>query len=208
MLDALLVACRSLYWRLALRLRGARVGRRLRVEGPVRIRLRDGASLRGLVVGDDVTLGGTTWLRLRRSGRIVLEDGVRTGTEVWLVSANEAELRVGEHTALGSYSIFNGGHGLTIGAGCVFAGFVYVNTSDHGVVRGIPIREQGFVGAPVRIGDDVWLGGHVFVGKGVEIGSGAVVGAGAIVVSDVGENVLAVGNPAKAIRERREEPPR
>jgi len=189
-------------WRSYLRVRGAEVGRNLRVEGPIKILLRDGAELRNLVIGDEVTLGGTTYIRMRKKGRIVLGDGVRTGTEVWLVAANEAELGVGVGTVLGSYSIFNGGHGLEIGARCVLAAFVYVNTSDHQFKKGIPIQEQGFCGAPVVIGDDVWLGGHVFVTKGVRIGSGSVIGAGAIVVDDIAEGKVAVGNPARVIRDR------
>ena len=189
-------------WRCCLRARGAKVGRNLRVDGPVKILLRDSADLRNLVIGNDVTLGGTTYIRMRQKGRVVLADGVRTGTEVWLVAANDAELRVGEGTALGSYSIFNGGHGLTIGARCILAAFVYVNTSDHQFKKGSPIQEQGFFGAPVAIGDDVWLGGHVFVNKGVRIGSGSVIGAGAIVVGDIDEGKVAVGNPARVIRDR------
>ncbi len=189
-------------WRSYLRMRGAKVGRNLRVEGPIKILLRDGAELRNLVIGNEVTLGGTTYIRIRKKGRIDLGDGVRTGTEVWLVAANEAELRVGVGTVLGSYSIFNGGHGLVIGDRCVLAAFVYINTSDHEFKRGTPIQEQGFFGAPVVIGDDVWLGGHVFVNKGVRIGSGSVIGAGAIVVDDIAEGKVAVGNPARVIRDR------
>ena len=178
------------------------MGKRLRVLGPLDVLPRDGADLRNVQIGDDVTLGGRTYLRLRRQGRITLASGVRTGTEVWLVGANDAELVVGPNTTLGSYCILNGGHGLRIGSDCILAGFCYVNSSDHGIAKGELIRTQGFVGAPIEIGDDVWLGGHVFVNKGVRIGRGAVIGAGAVVVKDVPENKIAVGNPAHALRER------
>jgi len=193
---------RSWYWRIYLRCRGARVGRRFRLLGPLNILLRDGASLRNLRIGNDVTLGGKTYLRLRKQGRIILSDEIRTGTEIWLVGANDAELSIGSHTTLGSYSIFNGGHGLRIGSDCVFAAFVYINSSDHGMEKGTLIRNQGFTGAPIEIGQDVWLGGHVFVNKGVAIGDGAVIGAGAVVVKDIPSNTIAVGNPAKVLRER------
>ena len=195
-------ALRSWYWRTRLRVRGARVGRRLRVCGPLDLLLRDGASLRNVRIGDDVTLGGRTYIRLRRDGRLTLGDGVRTGVEVWLVGANDAELYVGPHTALGSYCIFNGGHGIRIGADCIFAGFVYINSSEHGYERGELIRRQDFFGEPVEIGNDVWLGGHVSVNKGVKIGTGAVVGAGAVVTKDVPEYTIAVGNPARVLKER------
>jgi acetyltransferase-like isoleucine patch superfamily enzyme len=158
--------------------------------------------LRQLVIGNDVVFAGQTYIRIRKEGRIVLGDRVRTGPEVWLVAANACEFRVGDDTVLGTYVILNGGHGLTIGSDCVFAGFVYVNTSDHGIDRGHLIREQAFTGAPIHIGQDVWLGGHSFINKGVSIGNGAVIGAGAIVTNDVASNVIAVGNPARVLRER------
>ena len=185
-----------------MRLHGARVGRYLRVCGPLEVLLRDGARWRNVRIGHNVTLGGKTYLRLRRNGRICLGNGVSTGTEVWLVGANDAELSVGDHTTLGSYCVLNGGHGIKIGADCVLASFVYINSSDHASARGILIRAQGFVGAPIDIGDDVWLGGHVFVGKGVTVGRGSVIGAGAVVVKDIPEYKVAVGNPAKVLKDR------
>jgi maltose O-acetyltransferase len=55
-------------------------------------------------------------------------------------------------------------------------------------------------GRPITIGDNVWLGGGVIVCPGVTIGENTVVGAGAVVVKNLPPNVLAVGNPARAIR--------
>jgi maltose O-acetyltransferase len=54
---------------------------------------------------------------------------------------------------------------------------------------------------PITIGDNVWLGGGVIVCPGVTIGENTVVGAGAVVVRDLPANVVAVGNPARVIRQ-------
>jgi maltose O-acetyltransferase len=54
---------------------------------------------------------------------------------------------------------------------------------------------------PITIGDNVWLGGAVIVCPGVTIGRDTVVGAGAVVTKDLPAGVLAVGNPARVIRE-------
>lgn len=54
---------------------------------------------------------------------------------------------------------------------------------------------------PITIGDNVWLGGGVIVCPGVTIGANTVVGAGAVVTKDLPAGVLAVGNPARVIRE-------
>jgi maltose O-acetyltransferase len=54
---------------------------------------------------------------------------------------------------------------------------------------------------PIVIGDNVWLGGGAIVLPGVTIGADTVVGAGAVVVRDLPAGVVAVGNPARIVRE-------
>ena len=54
---------------------------------------------------------------------------------------------------------------------------------------------------PITIADNVWLGGGVIVLPGVSIGENTVVGAGAVVTKDLPATVVAVGNPARVIRE-------
>lgn len=53
----------------------------------------------------------------------------------------------------------------------------------------------------IRIGNDVWLGANVTVLPGVTIGNNVVIGAGAVVNKDIPDNSLAVGVPAKVIKE-------
>ncbi len=50
------------------------------------------------------------------------------------------------------------------------------------------------------IGDNVWLGGNVVVLPGVSIGNNSVIGAGSVVTRDIPENVVAVGNPCKIVK--------
>ena len=54
---------------------------------------------------------------------------------------------------------------------------------------------------PITIGYNVWIGGGAIVLPGVTIGDNAVIGAGSVVVKDIPANCVAVGNPAKVIRE-------
>ena len=61
-------------------------------------------------------------------------------------------------------------------------------------------------GLPIEIGDDVWLGGGAIVLGGVRIGAGTIVGAGAVVTRDLPAGVIAVGNPARVVREAPAEP--
>ena len=56
-------------------------------------------------------------------------------------------------------------------------------------------------GPTIVIGADVWLGSGAIVLAGVTIGANTVVGAGAVVTRDLPANVVAVGNPARVVRE-------
>jgi len=51
------------------------------------------------------------------------------------------------------------------------------------------------------LGDNVWIGDSAIVCKGVTIGDNTIVGAGAVVASDLPPNVIAVGNPARVVKE-------
>ena len=53
----------------------------------------------------------------------------------------------------------------------------------------------------IKIGNDVWLGANVTILPGVTIGNNVVIGAGAVVNKDIPDNSLAVGVPAKVIKE-------
>jgi acetyltransferase-like isoleucine patch superfamily enzyme len=54
---------------------------------------------------------------------------------------------------------------------------------------------------PVVIGNNVWIGLNVLVLKGVCIGDNSVIGANSVVTKYIPENVLAVGNPCKVVKE-------
>lgn len=54
---------------------------------------------------------------------------------------------------------------------------------------------------PIVVGNNVWIGGGVKVLPGVTIGDNCVIGAGSVVVKDIPANSVAVGNPAKVIKQ-------
>jgi len=54
----------------------------------------------------------------------------------------------------------------------------------------------------VIIGHDVWIGHGAIVLPGRRIGTGAVIGAGSVVTKDIPAYAIAVGNPARVIRQR------
>lgn len=77
---------------------------------------------------------------------------------------------------------------------------VQLLTPIHPLEAG-PRRDKWEAAKPITIGDNVWLGGGVIVCPGVTIGADTVVGAGAVVTKDLPAGVLALGNPARVVRE-------
>jgi acetyltransferase-like isoleucine patch superfamily enzyme len=55
----------------------------------------------------------------------------------------------------------------------------------------------------VRIGPDTWIGTKVSVLRGTRIGRGCVLGAHAVVRGDIPDYMIAVGSPARVVRDRR-----
>ncbi|TQL01939.1 sugar O-acetyltransferase [Cellulomonas sp. SLBN-39] len=89
---------------------------------------------------------------------------------------------------------------ITIGADCQIGPNVQLLTPTH-PVDPQPRRDKLEAAQPITLGDNVWLGGGVIVCPGVTIGDNTVVGAGSVVVRDLPANVVAVGNPARVVRE-------
>lgn len=89
---------------------------------------------------------------------------------------------------------------ITIGADTQIGPHVQLLTPTH-PLDPAERRSQVEAAGPITIGSNVWLGGGVIVLAGVTIGDNSVIGAGSVVVHDVPANVVAVGNPARVIRE-------
>lgn len=93
---------------------------------------------------------------------------------------------------------------VVIGDNVQFAPNVSLYTAGHPIHP--DSRNSGYeYGIGITIGDNVWLGGNVVVNPGVHIGNNAVIGSGSVVTKDIPDNVIAVGNPCKVVREITEE---
>ncbi|WP_294567521.1 sugar O-acetyltransferase [uncultured Arthrobacter sp.] len=89
---------------------------------------------------------------------------------------------------------------IVIGADCQIGPNVQLLTPTH-PVEPQPRRDKLEAAQPITIGDNVWIGGGAIVLPGVTIGDNSVIGAGAVVTRDIPANVVAVGNPARVVRE-------
>lgn len=113
---------------------------------------------------------------------------------------------VGRNITIGSHAYINfdcvmlDNAPITIGDYVWIAPMVGLFATNHAI--DFEERKNGACHSkPIVIGDGVWLGGHVSVLGGVTIGDGAVIGAGAVVTHDIPANCIAVGNPARVLRE-------
>jgi len=124
-----------------------------------------------------------------------ISDGVTIFTP-WNVS-------IGDRVSI-NVSCYIGGEGdITIGNFVAIAHNCSIISETHIFTdTTIPIKEQGTMGQPISIGNDVWLGSKVTILGNVNIGDGAIIGANSLVTKDIPENVIAVGVPCKVIRFR------
>ncbi len=89
---------------------------------------------------------------------------------------------------------------IYVGDGVMLAPNVTIATAGHPILP--ELREKGYqYNLPVHIGKNCWLGAGVIVLPGVTIGENTVVGAGSVVTKNLPANVVAVGNPARVLRE-------
>lgn len=80
---------------------------------------------------------------------------------------------------------------------------VHIYVENHRFDRmDIPLKDQGhYPSKPVTLRKGCWIGANSIILPGVEIGENAVIGAGSVVTKSVPKGVIAVGNPARIIRE-------
>lgn len=109
-------------------------------------------------------------------------------------------ISIGPRTFVNFNAVFLDCAPIAIGADVQIGPNVQLLTPTHALDA--ERRRAGWEkGEPVTIGDNVWLGGGVIVCPGTTIGENTVVGAGAVVTKDLPPGVLAVGNPARVVRE-------
>ena len=151
-----------------------------------------------MAAGSDAQLGFALARRgsITVGSRCVLENGV-------ILSPYGGSIRLGEDVYLGPSVVIFGHGGVEIGPSTLIAMHCRILSSSHPILpRGVEIRSRPDVLLPTRIGHDVWLGAGVTVLGGVTIGEGCVVGAGSVVTHDLPAYAIAVGVPARIVRDR------
>jgi acetyltransferase-like isoleucine patch superfamily enzyme len=135
----------------------------------------------GLSLGEGVYIGRHSSVYCK-NGDIVLGDRVNLSAHCTLFSSNR--LRVGQGCMIGAYCYFlSGGE------------YDYQDATPFAEQRGMGTRGE------LVIGDDCWFGARVTVLDAASVGARSVIGAGAVVTKPVADRQLAVGVPARVIRQ-------
>ena len=122
--------------------------------------------------------------RIRVGARTTIAPGLLPTA---LVAERGAVIDIGAECVLNGGATIRAHQQVSIGRGCLIAGGVVIDDRHGDTV------------APIVIGDNVWLAHGAYVGPGVTIGRNSVVSAGSRVTSDIPEDSLAIGDPARAV---------
>jgi acetyltransferase-like isoleucine patch superfamily enzyme len=141
-----------------------------------------GTDNRGIDIGDDVIVGRSSVISCK-NGNITIGAGTNIAMSCFIQSARD----------------------VTIGKNVLFAAYCYViGGGDHRTDRiDVPIIYQGQVVRGVTIEDNCWLGAGVKIQDGVTIGHDSIIGSGAVVTKDIPPYSIAVGVPAKVVKNRK-----
>lgn len=193
------IGLRAIIYRLIMSLDGSPA-----IEAGVRIAYADGVRL-----GKGVYLDHGVYLH-------ALPNGITIGDETFIMHHTvlhvfnfrklpKAGITIGKNCFLGEYNVIRAQGGVHIGNE-VYTGpmvnFVAVNHVFQDPT--VPIRQQGITAHGIVVEDDVWIGANATIIDGVTIGKGSIIGAGSVVTQDIPPYTIAIGSPAKSIKDRRE----
>jgi acetyltransferase-like isoleucine patch superfamily enzyme len=174
--------------------RGLVIGRNVVIRHPNKIE-----------IGNNVTIDDNCLIDARGAGPegVTLEDEVIINRNC-MVQAKSGPIRIGTRASLGCNSVIVSLSGVDIGDAVLTAGGVYISAGGYNFEDPeTPVMDQGaYSKGPIRIGAKSWLGTCSVVLDGITIGEGSVIGAGSVVTKDIGHHSIALGVPAKVVRDR------
>ncbi|MCB1277983.1 acyltransferase [Prosthecobacter sp.] len=171
------------------------------VESPVRRLRKLALRLRGARIGRGTQLPRTlvTWPHQIQLGRdcVLQPDIFFNYSHYWKPGPS---MIFGDRVFIGRGCEFNIRERLEVGDDCLIAsGCTFVDT-NHGRDHGSSMNAQPLESAAITLGRNVWLGAQCVVLKGVHIGDGAIIGAGSVLTKSVPAGEMWAGVPARRIQ--------
>lgn len=151
-------------------------------------------------IAKDLNIATGTRISVTDHGRILISTKCSIDRNATLI-VKYGELTIGEGSYIGIGSVLCAQESIRLGRNVLIAEYVTIRDQDHEFESFTAKGDRGFTTKKVSIGDNVWLGAKVTITKGVTIGNNSVIGANSVVTCDIPPNVLAVGVPARVVRE-------
>jgi acetyltransferase-like isoleucine patch superfamily enzyme len=124
--------------------------------------------------------------------------GFGEGTSIYDSSLVIGNVKVGENTWIGPFTVLDGSGGLEIGDNCSIASGVQIYSHET-IFWALSGGKMDYTRAKTKIGNCCYIGPHTIVSKGVKIGNHCLVGANSLVDADLGAYSIAGGSPCKII---------
>ena len=168
------------------------------VAGRFRAKLWSWRSRR-ITVAHGAKIGRACRLIIEPGGRLVVGVGCEIDDGCTLAAYTGGSIELGPKSFLGHHCTIAARRHVVIGAGAFLAELVSVRDHDHDPA--FPPASGMMLVGPVSIGADAWLGSKATVLRGCTIGDSAVVGANAVANRSIPANAVAVGVPARVVRD-------
>ncbi len=136
-------------------------------------------------------------------GNVTIGNKVSIDNNVEVRNLTKEPSSVGSYTSINRNTVLRGkyqiGDNVAIGPNCSIMGFNH-RFDDPNIL----LKLQGNTVKGIIIESNVWLGANVLVLDGVTIGEGSVIGGGSVVTKSIPSYSIAVGNPCKIIKNRKD----
>lgn len=154
-------------------------------------------------IGNRVLVDDYAVLDVRgESGSISLGDFVSLG-RFTTVAAKHGSISLGPGVNVGSYCRIATQSKVEIGESALIAAYCYIGPGNHAHDdSNSPLIEREMeIKGGVTIGAHCWIGARTTILDGVTIGDGAIIGAHSLVLEDIPPRSIAIGSPAKVVKE-------
>ncbi len=156
--------------------------------------------------GNSVTIENNCEIDGYASEKIILGHCVKIGAYSKLISTSHFSkfgkgLKIGNHSAFGSFTEFGAGGGIEIGDNVIAGSYISFHSENHNFSDTTKlIREQGVTSKGIKIGNNVWIGAKVTILDGTTVEDNCVIAAGAVLNSAYSKGCIIGGVPGKIIK--------
>ncbi|PSB12540.1 hypothetical protein C7B62_01600 [Pleurocapsa sp. CCALA 161] len=136
-------------------------------------------------------------------GMVILNENSRHKNwfTVWMHSPNSCVYWGKDSTSSGVTCVTNDSKGIFIDDDCMVAANTWIRCSDMHDIFDLDSHEVINNAADVLVESHVWIAQESLILKGAKIKSGSIIGARSLVASEIPRFSLAIGSPAKVIKQ-------